>query len=77
MYETSHDCFGPSAADKHGRMRVGTHANRIAGEEGESESGGADCLGRLSRRGAIVTPLWWLEIFNALIQAEKRGRITA
>ncbi|HMR13886.1 MAG TPA: hypothetical protein PKE42_09155 [Arachnia sp.] len=35
-----------------------------------------DCLGRLSR-GAIVTPLWWLEIFNALIQAEKRGRITA
>ena len=34
-------------------------------------------LAAVREAGAIVTPLWWLEIFNALIQAEKRGRITA
>jgi len=33
-------------------------------------------LTAVRQEGAIVTPLWWLEISNALIQAETRGRLT-
>lgn len=32
-------------------------------------------LSAVRDHGGVVTPLWWLEIGNVLLQAEKRGRI--
>lgn len=34
-------------------------------------------LGRIEEQGALVPQLWHLEVGNVLIQAERRGRITA
>jgi len=34
-------------------------------------------LDRLRETGALVPPLWFSEVGNALLQAERRGRITA
>ena len=36
----------------------------------------ADALTRLRRDGAIVPPLWHYEVRNALLAAERRGRVS-
>ena len=42
----------------------------------EFEPRAADALTRLRRDGAIVPPLWHYEVRNALLVAERRGRVS-
>ncbi len=42
----------------------------------EFEPRAADALTRLRRDGAIVPPLWHDEVRNALLAAERRGRVS-
>ena len=42
----------------------------------EFEPRAADALTRLRRDGAIVPPLWHYEVRNALLAAERRGRVS-
>lgn len=44
--------------------------------EDESDAGAVKVLERLERETAAVPALWFLEVSNALLSAERRGRLT-
>lgn len=44
--------------------------------EDEADEFGDRALARVVDEGAVVPPLWWLEVTNVFLVAERRGRIT-
>lgn len=50
----------------------------LSGVLPEADSAAAgDILDRVAEQGAQVPALWWLEVANGLLQAERRGKIDA
>jgi len=48
----------------------------VAWALGEDDDRAREARERLRRDGALVPSLWWFEVRNALVQNERRGRLT-
>jgi predicted nucleic acid-binding protein len=42
----------------------------------EEEPSASAAMAYVSRHGAVVSPIWWFELRNALLMAERRNRLT-